>query len=316
MLNLNLFRQLMRTLITASKYSVQFIQDTGNLQVNESYYSSKHFSLNKSNKGVKSSSCRYQDKQEILSLLLKSLNKQSKIPTYSVTLNFSNIMDPQQQRLLAQILQQPEQKMLGLKEYQMMTQEHLQHQILNPEIMANNFWFASLAMQRNGTTYPNLLQNLNSPAISPAPNCNRHQISTALNSIMNTNYLPAVVPSTMPLLNIPSVKEGQFDELASFLVIDELQKIADSAKQTWQNLMRHQEIRLPQLTTEHGLHQQVPSVSPFMKRRISESLQQQQQAVESAQTTVIKRAKVIVIEQKDPETIPCCYSSPFLCQIC
>ncbi|EFO26695.2 hypothetical protein LOAG_01785 [Loa loa] len=218
-------------------------------------------------------------------------------------------MDLQQQRLLAEILQQPEQKTLELKEYQT-TSEHLQHQILNPEAMANNFWFMLFAMQRNGPIYPSLMQNLNSPVIYSASTSNRNQIFSGFDSMMNTNYLPTVAPSTMPLLNIPFIEEAQIDDMGSFLVVDELQKKTDSTKQTWQNLMRHQEMQLPQLITQHGLHQQVPSVSPFMKRRISESLQQQQQhqTAESAQMTVIKRAKVIVIEQKDPQLAPCCSS--------
>ncbi|KAL3994431.1 hypothetical protein ACH3XW_21700 [Acanthocheilonema viteae] len=215
-------------------------------------------------------------------------------------------MDPLQQRLLAQILQQPEQKSLELKRYQT-TVEHLQQQILNPESsMVNNSWFQLLAMQRNGTTYSNFMHNLNVPPIWSTSTCNRQSILSGFNSIMNTNYLPAITPLTMSLLNIPSVEEAQFDELASFLVVDELKKIADSTKQTWQNLIRHHEMQLPRLTTQHGLHQHVPSVSPFMKRRIS---QQSLQAMESNQMTAIKRAKVIVIEQKDPESTPCCSSN-------
>lgn len=220
-------------------------------------------------------------------------------------------MDPLEQRLLAQILQQPEQKPLQLKEYQAIM-EHLQRQILNPEIIANNFWFALFTMQGHEMTYPNFIQNLNASAISSTPTCNRQRIFSEFNSVINTNYLPAFTPSAMSFLNIPTAEEVQFDELANFLVVDELQKIADSAKQTWHNLMQHHEVQLPRLSTQHELHQQVPSVSPFMKRQVSESLQQQQ-AMESGRTTVIKRAKVIVIEQKDPESTPCCSSSPFLC---
>ncbi|CAG9537206.1 unnamed protein product [Cercopithifilaria johnstoni] len=215
-------------------------------------------------------------------------------------------MDPLQLRLLVQILQQPEQKMLELKGNQT-TMENLQQQILNSEQMANNFGFALFDMQRNGTTYPNFMQNLNAHAISSSPTCNRQPIFSEFNSIMNTNYLPAVAPSTLPLLNIPSVEEAQFDDMSNFLVADELQKIANSTTQAWQNLMRHHEMQLPRLTAQHGLHQQVPSVSPFMKRRTSESFQQQ--AMESGEMTVIKRAKVIVIEQKEPESTPCCSSN-------
>uniref|UniRef100_A0A0R3RN32 Uncharacterized protein n=1 Tax=Elaeophora elaphi TaxID=1147741 RepID=A0A0R3RN32_9BILA len=230
-------------------------------------------------------------------------------------------MDPLQQRFLAQILQQPEQKTLELKGYP----EHMQYQILNSETMASNFWSSLLTMQRNGTTYPNFMQNLNTPTIpsSAAPTSVRQSIfSRGFNSIINTNYLPSVPPSTMPpppppppssssSLNLPSsIKETQFDELTSLLIVDELRKRAHSTKQTWQNLIRNQQMQLPRLTTQHGLHQQMPSVSPFMKRRMSESLPEQQQQ----QQTVIKRAKVIVIEQKDPqssESTLCCSSSPF-----
>lgn len=219
-------------------------------------------------------------------------------------------MDPLQQRLLAQILQQPQHKTLDLKECQT-TMEHLQQQVPNAGTMADNFWFALLAMQRNGTTYSNFTQNLNVPAVPSSPACNEQSIFSKFNSIINANYLPAVAPSTMSLLSIPSVEEAYFD-VASFLVADELQKRADSTKQTWQNLMQHHEIQSPRLTTQHKLHQHVPPVSPFMKRRISESLQQQHQQ----QQTMIKRAKVVLIEQKDPESIPCCSSSPFLSNIC
>uniref|UniRef100_A0A1I8EDW7 C2H2-type domain-containing protein n=1 Tax=Wuchereria bancrofti TaxID=6293 RepID=A0A1I8EDW7_WUCBA len=223
-------------------------------------------------------------------------------------------MDLRQQRLLAELLQQPEPKTLRLKGYQT-TPEYQQQQILNSDIMANNFWFASFAMQRNRTTYPNVMSNLDSSAFPLSPNS--HQIFSGFNSVMNTNYLPAVASSTMPLLNIPLIEEAQTDELAGFLVVDELQKMANSSKQTWQNhLMQYQEIQLPQVTiAQHGLYQQVPSVSPFMKRWISESLQQQQRqqqqaVVESTQmTTAIKRAKVIVIEPEDPKSAPCCSSN-------
>ncbi|EJW87723.1 hypothetical protein WUBG_01362 [Wuchereria bancrofti] len=306
----------MLTLRTASKYSVQFIPDQDNLNVSESYCSSKYFT-SKSKKGSKTSSNKFQDNREILSLVLKSyLNKQPKVSIYSVTLSFPNIMDLRQQRLLAELLQQPEPKTLRLKGYQT-TPEYQQQQILNSDIMANNFWFASFAMQRNRTTYPNVMSNLDSSAFPLSPNS--HQIFSGFNSVMNTNYLPAVASSTMPLLNIPLIEEAQTDELAGFLVVDELQKMANSSKQTWQNhLMQYQEIQLPQVTiAQHGLYQQVPSVSPFMKRWISESLQQQQRqqqqaVVESTQmTTAIKRAKVIVIEPEDPKSAPCCSSSPF-----
>ncbi|KAM3719424.1 Zinc finger protein [Dirofilaria immitis] len=214
-------------------------------------------------------------------------------------------MDPQQQRLLAQILQQPEQKTLQLKEYQATT-EHLQQHVQNFDTATNNFWFSLLAMQRNEMSYPSLSQNLSS-VISSSATCSRDQVSPGFSSVVDTNYLPAIAPSTLSLSNVLFTQEAKNDELINSLVEHELQKRGDSAKQSWYNLLiRHQEMQLPLLTIHHGLRQQsVPSV---IKRRILESLQQQQQqkVVESAQMTVIKRAKVIVIEQKNQEPLPSC----------
>uniref|UniRef100_A0A0R3QKR0 C2H2-type domain-containing protein n=1 Tax=Brugia timori TaxID=42155 RepID=A0A0R3QKR0_9BILA len=279
--------------------------DQANLNVSESYCSSKYFFTSKSKKGSKTSPNKFKDNQEILSLVLKSyLNKQPKVSICSVTLSFPNTMDLQQQRLLAEILQQPEPKTLRLKVYQT-TPEHQQQQILNSDITANNSWFASFAMQRN--RYPNFMSNLDSSAFPLSPNS--HQIFSGFNSMVNTNYLPAVASSTIPLLNIPLIEETQIDELAGFLVVDELQKMANSSKQTWQNLMQHQEIHLPRVTiAQHGLYQQVPSVSSFMKRWISESLQQQAVVGSTQMTTAIKRARVIVIEP-EMKSAPCCSSN-------
>ncbi|VDM96770.1 unnamed protein product, partial [Onchocerca ochengi] len=101
-----------------------------------------------------------------------------------------------------------------------------------------------------------------------------------------------------------AIEKAQTDELTNSLIKYEVLKRADPAKQSWQNLMRHQKIQLPQLKIQHGLHQQVPSVSSFMKRRISES--PQQQPLDNAQMTAIKRAKVTVTEQKNQESVPSC----------
>ncbi|VDK69171.1 unnamed protein product [Litomosoides sigmodontis] len=235
--------------------------------------------------------------------MLNSLcEEESKLPVHlfqHAPVNLPNVMDPLQQRFLAQFLRQAERETLELKACRQTTMEHqLQQQVPSAGAIASNFWFASFATQRSGTTYsPDFMQNFNAtPAI--------------LNSVMNTNYLSAIAPSAMSLLSsAPSIEEAaHFDEVASSLVADELHKVADSTAQTWQNLIQHHEMQSSRLTTQHGLHQQVPSVSPFVKRRISESLQQQQ-PMESGEMTVIKRAKVVLIEQKDSESTPCCSSN-------
>lgn len=210
-------------------------------------------------------------------------------------------MDLKQQQLLARILQQSDLKFLDLKGYQTTLDVH--QQLLDPKTTGNKLGFGLFPMQRNETAYPNLMQNLNS-SICPTSTYSRNQIFSGFSSVMSTNYLP-IVPCTTRPLNVPFV-----DEMTSFLVADELQKKAYSTKQTWQNLMQQQEMRLAQLKTQHELHEQVPSVSRFMKRRTSESVQQQEEkAEECLQTTVIKRAKVVVIEQKDMQPTPCCSSS-------
>uniref|UniRef100_A0A915PPJ1 C2H2-type domain-containing protein n=1 Tax=Setaria digitata TaxID=48799 RepID=A0A915PPJ1_9BILA len=303
----------MRTLIAESKDSIQLIWGKGNFQVNEIYchYKNKHFFINKRNKDDKNEktlSHRLQNSQEVLPLVLEISIKLPKIPIYSAAVNFSNIMDPHQQRLLAQILQQQDHKTIELKEYQDPL-DRLQQQIQYPETM---FWFSPFVMQRNGTVYPNVLENLNSSTVPSTTVNNRYQIFPGFSStvgIVNTNYLPAVVaPITIPSLNALSTNKVQINELISNVVADKLQKTADSANQTWQNFTRYREIPLAQLARQHGLHQQAPSVSPLTKKRISESVQE---AAKSPQISVIKRAKVIVIEQNNQEPTPCCSSNDF-----
>ncbi|MCP9261684.1 ATPase ASNA1 [Dirofilaria immitis] len=176
-------------------------------------------------------------------------------------------MDPQQQRLLAQILQQPEQKTLQLKEYQATT-EHLQQHVQNFDTATNNFWFSLLAMQRNEMSYPSLSQNLSS-VISSSATCSRDQVSPGFSSVVDTNYLPAIAPSTLSLSNTSR---------NAITTADNTPWIAPAI-----GTVRYKtsDFRIPTATTAAKV-------------------------VESAQMTVIKRAKVIVIEQKNQEPLPSC----------